>query len=322
MNIVIIKLGADGDVLRTLPLAEALKTRYNAHITWITRGDIVDLLHVKYIDTLKRLPYTDTTQYDALYNFDIDEEATTLASAIPAKKKYGFYREDGFPLAFNPGAEYYLNTVFDDVLKKSNLRTYQDMMFELAELPHTTKKYELVLEAHDKHYADAYAEHHGLKGKKIIGIHMGASSRWPSKVWDREQLAHFIKLANDRRMEVILFGGPNEAAHYKRFIKELEKKNLRVYQNNPNNTKREFAALLNLCHVVVCNDSFALHVSLGLGKKTIALFFCTSPNEVEGYGLLTKLVAPRLLDFFPEHSNEYNRELTASITAEDVARCL
>ena len=45
MKICIIKLGADGDVLRTLPIAKALKNKYtNAEITWITRGDIKELI--------------------------------------------------------------------------------------------------------------------------------------------------------------------------------------------------------------------------------------------------------------------------------------
>src|SRR3989344_8213619 len=47
---------------------------------------------------------------------------------------------------------------------------------------------------------------------------------------------------------------------------------IKICKNNPHNTKKEFAALIGLCDYVVCNDSLALHVSIGLGKKTIALF--------------------------------------------------
>ncbi|MEK6824550.1 MAG: hypothetical protein AABY02_01730, partial [Nanoarchaeota archaeon] len=58
--------------------------------------------------------------------------------------------------------------------------------------------------------------------------------------------------------------------------------------------------------------------ALGLGKKTIALFFCTSPHEVEGYGLLHKIISPYLYDYFPERSNEYSERLVKSISAEQV----
>jgi heptosyltransferase-2 len=322
MKILIIKLGADGDVLRTLPLAEALKSSYvNSHITWVTRGDISELLNVTYIDRVLSLPYMDSTVYDRLYNFDIDESATELAMQISAKKKYGFYKDGDYPAAFNKGAEYYLNTVFDDSLKKSNTRTYQEMMFELAELPYIKKRYRLILGATEKSYADAYLSENNLKDKGIIGIHMGASSRWPSKVWDKECLFKFIEHAVKNKA-IILFGGPNEAQRYMGVIEELKRKNITVHQNNPHNTKREFMALLNVCEAVVCSDSFALHVSLGLGKKTIALFFCTSPNEVEGYGLLTKKISPMLYSFFPEKSDVYDLALTQSISPESVLSSL
>ena len=73
---------------------------------------------------------------------------------------------------------------------------------------------------------------------------------------------------------------------------------------------------------MICSDSFALHVALGLGKKTIALFFCTSPHEVEGYGILRKIVSPYLHDYFPERSNEYSEHLAKSIPAEQVIEAM
>ena len=322
MHIVIIKLGADGDVLRTIPIAQAIKKKHPAaKITWITRGDIADLLKpLPFINHVVQSSSIDSSHedYDFLYNFDIDAEATSLAGKIKADKKYGFYNEDGYPAAYNIGAEYYLNTVFDDELKKSNRKTYQEMMFSAAELSYSKESYNLILTKEASSFARKYKEKYLLNGKKIIGIHMGASSRWPSKSWDKEQLKHFMMMAQQKGYEIILFGGPAEANSYKPFISELEKEGLHVSTNNPNNTKQEFAAVLNLCDIVVCNDSFALHVAIGLGKKTVSLFFCTSPYEVEGYGFLTKLASPNLMDFFPERSNEYSKELTSSITAEEV----
>ena len=66
----------------------------------------------------------------------------------------------------------------------------------------------------------------------------------------------------------------------------------------------------------------ALHVALALKKPTVGLFFCTSPNEVEGYGLLIKLVSPLLNDYFPEKSDQYSEELVNSISVEEVLESL
>lgn len=319
MKILVIKLGAAGDVIRTLPVVEAIKDHYpESNITWVTRGDIASLLDRPFIDSVKQVPYKDECSYDALYNFDVDPEATTIASSVFSRKKYGFYEDAGYPVAFNSGAEYYLNTIFDDSLKKSNTRTYQEMMFELAEIPYREKRYSLVLGSEEVKYAESYCEKNKLSGKKIIGVHMGASSRWPSKAWDKNQLELFIKLAIGKGFQIILFGGPNEPEEHSLIVGNLKLNGFEVFRNNPLNSKKEFAALLNLCDLVVCNDSFALHLSIGLGKKTIGLFFCTSPYEVEGYGLLTKIVSPKLLDFFPEKSDQYDESLTSSISAEQV----
>ena len=80
----------------------------------------------------------------------------------------------------------------------------------------------------------------------------------------------------------------------------------------------EFAALVNICKIMICSDSFSIHVSLALRKPTIGLFFCTSPNEIEDYGFLRNLISPQLYEFFPEKMDEYDEELTRSITVNNV----
>ena len=94
MKVAIIKLGADGDVLRTLPLAKAIKERYNAEITWVTKGDVAELLEdLPYVSKVERIPFKTNEKFDILYNFDIDEQATALAESISAKEKKGFYKK-------------------------------------------------------------------------------------------------------------------------------------------------------------------------------------------------------------------------------------
>jgi ADP-heptose:LPS heptosyltransferase/8-oxo-dGTP pyrophosphatase MutT (NUDIX family) len=324
VNILVIKLGALGDVIRTLPLAKAIKENFpNSDITWITKENALQLFeenpYVKKVFTDKNYP---KEHFDILYNFDVDGEATKIAMETNAEKKYGFYQENGYPLAFNSPAEYYLNTMFDDNLKKLNKKTYQEMMFEVAELPLSKEIAAIYLNEEDVKFAQKFFEENKINREKIIGIHMGASSRWPSKVWDLENIKEFINRAKEKRYEILLFGGPNEIESQEKFVKELEKEGTKVYRNNPNNTLKEFASLVNLCTSIICSDSMSLHISLALKKPTICLFFCTSPNEIEDYGLLKKIISPKLYEFFPERQDEYNRELTRSISVDEVLRAL
>src|SRR3989338_5939439 len=323
MRICIIKLGALGDVLRTLPLAKALKDKYtSAKITWITKGDIATLLeglpYIKEVIQLENVAELEDESFDELYNFDTEEEALELEEAFQADKKYGFHYDGGYPASYNMGGEYYINTMFDDELKKKNTKTYQEMMFEVAELPYKKERCNLVLNEDDKFFAEQFLDMHLLHDDKIIGIHIGAGTRWPSKVWHEERVKEFISLAEKKGYTILLFGGPNEVERHARLIEELKKEGIKIYRNNPNNTKREFAALVSICDCFVCGDSFSLHVALGLNVKTVALFFITSPTEVETYEIGKKIISPRLYEFFPEKSDKYNEELVKSISAEEV----
>lgn len=324
MKIAIIKLGAKGDVVRTLSILPAIKKKYpEAEICWITKQNSIDLLGGNpYIERVLGVPVKTEEEFDILYSLDPDEEACRLASEIKAKKKLGFYNEGGYAVAFNLGAEYYVNTMFDDELKKNNKRTYQEMIFEAAELKFNGEYCSIYLNEDDKKYSENFLKINGLNGKKIIGVHMGSSPRWPSKVWAESRIKDFIVKVKMRGFEVILFGGPDEVERHDKFANELENEGIKIYRNRTDNTNREFASLVNICDYMVCSDSFALHISLALKKPTIGLFFCTPPNEIEDYGLLKKVVSPMLYEFFPERMNEYSKELTESIKAEEVLSAL
>lgn len=320
MEIIAIKLGAKGDVVRTLPILKAIKEKYpSARLTLVTNPNILDLLNgQKFIDVLQPIPFESGEKYDLLFNFDIEDEATSLAQKINANEKRGFYAEGGFMQAYNIGAEFYLNTLFDDELKQSNRKTYQEMMYAAAEMPQKRENVLLVLNAEDETYVQKFFQENNLNEKKTIGIHMGASPRWPSKIWHEEEVKRFIKKANAKGYNILLFGGPQELESHKKLSEELQKENVKFVSNNPSNSDREFASLVEKCKVMVCSDSFALHVALALNVKTLGLFFCTSPWEVEGYGLLTKCIAPRLEEFFPQKMDQYDEELTRSISHEKV----
>lgn len=324
MNIAIIKLGALGDVVRTLSILPAIKEKYpSSKISWITKSNAIELFNGNpYISKAISFSNQINEKFDILYNFDIDKEATSLAIRIPAEKKLGFYSEGEYPLAFNPGAEYYLNTIFDDNLKRENKKTYQEMMFQAADLKYKKQPSQIFLSEKNVSYADKFLKENNLSNSKIIGMHIGASSRWPSKVWHEDNLKDFIRLAKENNYEIILFGGPNEIEKHKLISDSLAKEGIKIYRNNPLSSPLEFSALLNRCQAIICADSFAMHISIALKKPTIGLFFCTSPDEVEGYGVLKKIVSSKLYDFFPEKQDQYDEELVKSISPQEVLDAL
>lgn len=322
-KILIIKLGAKGDVVRTLPILIAIKEKFpDSEITWITKSSSKGILELSpYINKILILPVDISffnEVFDILFNFDTEDEASDLAKGIKANQKYGFFSEGGYPSAFNPSSEYYLNTLFDDELKRTNIKTYQQMMFEAAELPYKKQHHTLFIDEEGLDYAKNFVKDNQINTKNLIGIHIGSSPRWPSKSWHREKIKEFIRRIKNEGYDIILFGGPDESEKHEILVNELNSEGIKVFRNNPLNKDKEFFSLINLCDKIICGDSFALHVALALKKKTIALFFCTSPNEIEDYGLLKKIVSSKLYDFFPEKQDQYDEELTRSISTEEV----
>ncbi len=97
IRILIIKLAAMGDVLRTTPLLRGLKRAHpDSHITWLTEPKVVPML--KGIPEIDRLiPYDhdavlqlECESFDQLYCFDKEPKGSALAVKVRAARKVGF----------------------------------------------------------------------------------------------------------------------------------------------------------------------------------------------------------------------------------------
>src|ERR1700741_2383290 len=121
-KILIIKLGAIGDVIRTTPLLHKLKeVNPRAEIWWLTLSP--DVLPRKWIDVV--LSFTPqsvvtlrATHFDTIYCLDKDKEACALNLTLSADVKKGYTLENGKCVPINHDAEHkYLTGVFDDISK-------------------------------------------------------------------------------------------------------------------------------------------------------------------------------------------------------------
>ena len=328
-KILIIKLGAMGDVIRTTPLIGLIRKKYGSdiQITWLvnksskellTNNSDIDRILVYNEDNVLRLQYE---EFDITYTLEIDVSGTALANLVKGKNKCGFYlNKDGHPECFNESSRFYLQRVFSNYVNKNNNKTYQEMMVEIMELDYEKKEPVFNFFGYEKDYAKEFLrKNHLCSEDKLIGIHMGSASRWPSKIWSIDKLVELIKrIYSQTDYKVILFGGPNEIRVQKEIFERLS--DLKVYVNNSLNSSREFFGLVNLCEKMLVNDSFALHVSIALKKETIALFFCTPDWEIEGYGRVKKIVSPMLKEHF--FTDESLPELMNSISVEEVFKAL
>jgi hypothetical protein len=283
MNVLIVKLGATGDVVRTTPLLR----RLGGQIRWLTAAkNMVLLTGLK--DNLRCFSWEQRQllpdiRYDLVINLEDTLEAGSYLKRHQAAQLFGAYVDSQNNLRYTDDSRgwFDLSLISNygreqaDKLKLQNRRTYQELVFEGLGFRFGGESYLLPTSVET-----------GLSGD--VAIAPDAGEVWPMKKW----------------------------AYYDRLKRELEAKGLTV------NVLSERASLLeHLCDVknhscLVCGDSLPMHLALGTGTRCVTLFTCTSPWEIHDYGIQRKIVSPLLEQFFYKRGLE--ERATTAITVEEV----
>lgn len=304
-KVLIIKLGAPGDVLRTTPILKALKRRDRAvHITWITEKASVPLLvHNPYIDRLWKYSAEIAVRlcvetFDLVLSLDNAEDCASLASLSTGGEKLGYgLNKKGVVEPFNKEAETWFEMAVFDNVKKANQRTYQDHIFSICRFKFDPLVHEIVLDLKDdeKVLGKKFALAHGLKDSDlVVGVNIGSGGRWPMKRWKDDGFTELIgRLVREDGIRVVLLGGPEENERAEKIKDELHAKGIEVIDGGCGNPLRDFIAIVDRCDVVVTGDTLALHIAVGLKKHVVAFFGPTSASEIELYGRGEKIIAAK-----------------------------
>lgn len=286
-NILIIKLGAMGDVIRTTPLLHILK----GNIYWITRKEAMPLLpkeHINNIVEMKDANNLSEVFFDLIVCLDDEYEAASLSTSLKKDVLIGSYINENRNLTYTESsAEWFdmgLISRFGkdkaDDIKMSNGRPYQEILFQMIGKEFKSQEYILSMNG----TTDNQKEGHKIR----IGIERRAGDRWPMKQWNKyDELFLILK---KQGYEVVFF-------EQRSYVTE--------YINDINN-----------CDIIVCGDTLALHIALALKKRIVAIFTCTSPAEIYDYGRLQKVVSPLLKQAF--YKREYIFEAVDMISLDEV----
>lgn len=297
-RILLIKLGAMGDVLRTTSILPALRKQHGyPHVTWLTAKESVGLLENNPLvnslmvcggESLARLR---VETFDLVINPEAAKDSAALATMAKGKEKRGFgLSPKGFVFPFNQQAEEIFHMgLFDDV-KRRNQKTYEELICQLSELSYHRVAPALCLTDGEMRYAEKFRAETGIrKSGPIVGINTGGGSRWPLKRWTMEGFVHLAKrLFSEMAGQIVLLGGPAEVEINREIMAQA---GVDAVDTGCLNPPRKFAALINLCDVVVTGDTLALHIGLALHKRMVVLFGPTSTTEIDLYGLGTKIAS-------------------------------
>jgi ADP-heptose:LPS heptosyltransferase len=290
-RILIIKLGAAGDALRTTPILRTLAKKHGRHhVTWVTDRISHGLLENNpYIDRLMLLERETwmilaAQKFDRLYSVDKALPAAALASVVRADEKLGFFLNDHGALdVFDDAGAYSLWLGINDPLKfRKNEKTYQEITFEMLGLPWNQERYVFEMTDEQKKSAKDKLAQIGAAKSPLIGLNTGAGTVFPTKKWPIEE---FIELAEKLIEEiggtVLIMGGPEEVERNAEILAALEGKALDA---GCDNSLGVFAAMVAELDCLITADSLAMHLAIAAEVPTVALFGPTTPVEVTLYG--------------------------------------
>jgi len=282
-----------GDVLRTTAILGKLH-KPNTEITWVTKSESIALIKNSFVH--KTLSYNDpqlvpmlmTKRYDKAYILDNDLEAAVLGAIVKAVKKYGYtMNKQGQIKALSKAAEEWLHISTNDVLKKNNVRTYQDYLFRLCDLTFDSRTDKMVCPTDWESSDILHVQDHMKKKQETWGLVIGAGARWPRKSIGQQRLEYIIEKLIKSNKQVLLIGGLAEEEKMKELVDKYKKK---VISTGTHNSIRQLFHIVSLCNGLITPDSLTMHVGLALEIPVYTYIGPTSASELETYGVMQKLV--------------------------------
>jgi heptosyltransferase-2 len=252
-RILIIKLGATGDVIRTSVLLQPLRDRYPDHEIWwltLTPEVVPSSVHRRLKFTPENLLLIYAVQFNVVINLDKDPHACALMAGVQAQERYGFTLADGVPAPANALAEHkFVTGLFDDA-SQANTLSYPQEVLELCGFEWNGQEYELDPPGPSPLTIPP--------ASLVVGLNTGCGDRWVSREWPLEYWVRLIGLLKGAGAGVVLLGGPSE--HERNVL--LRERTGALYEGTY--PLMEFAAMINACDVVVSAVTMAMHMAIAL----------------------------------------------------------
>jgi ADP-heptose:LPS heptosyltransferase len=285
-NILIVKLGAAGDVIRTTPILTPLRREHHhARIWCLTHWP--DLVPTSQVDRI--LPWKsesictlEALHFSRLINLDKDHYACALASKLDADSKEGFVlgKFGEAEPANDRATAKFITGIFDDV-SLGNRKDYPTELFEICGYEFNGEEYIL-----DIPKAEEFPELD--RSRPIVGMNTGAGIRWTSRLWS---IDNWVELANkvlESGKNVLLLGGPDEDARNR----EINRRTNGRAQYIGYFPIKQFISLMQNCELVVTGVTMGLHIAIALRKKIVLINNIFNPYEFGDLYGLGEIVQP------------------------------
>lgn len=286
MHILMIRLSALGDILRTLPALRELRRAFpEARITWLAQDMARPLLdpHPEVDEWLyfPRKEWTDARvlaaflkelrarEYDLALDFHGRFKSAALLVAARAKRKVGLA-----PPASREGSCF----LYREVVKTEEANRVAQSFALLRHIglePQNPLRWTLPVPAEAAAWAEAWVKE-TLGGRAYAILFTGTSrGRYgTAKEWSEEGFAALgRRLRDERGLTLVLPHGPGEEARAQSIAAKIGEGALVP----PATTLSQLAALVKGARLYAGGDTGPTHLAWLLGTPTLALFLATSP---------------------------------------------
>lgn len=281
-NILIIKLGAMGDVIRSTPLLTRLRETFpTAKIFWLTRHTDILPTEVDWpLDySFDNMVWLESLRFALIVNLDKEPDACSVIDKLVSENKVGFGLRNGMPAPLNDFAVHKFVTGISDHVSKENSKHYLEEIFEIMGWEYEGEEY-LLPEARSNTVIESLH-----LGEKVIGLNTGCGGRWKTRLWPESYWEELARLLGEANCHVIFLGGPRE-----------HDKNLRLSTSAGGTYPGyfpilEYLDLLKKCHLVVSSVTMAMHFAIGLKIPLILFNNIFNPHEFHFFAP-SKILSP------------------------------
>ncbi len=298
-RILIVLLGAIGDVTRALPLLTRIRRAYpDSHITWAVEPAAAPLLdyHPALNEVLiyRRpqglaafwlfLTAIRRGRFDLVLDLQRHAKSGLVSWWSKAPVRLGFHRSN------TKEGNWLCNTHTIAPVADFSLKLGQYLKFaDALGLPDDGVQFELRLrEEEDTHIEALLAQ----TPRPFVTFFLG--SRWPSRFWFPQATAHVAQtLMQQYGMGVVLIGGPSEVTFAQAVSSALETSSetgpetgsrLSVTNLTGQTRLRDLIGIFSRCRLAFGPDSGPMHIAAATGTPVISLWGATSPIRSAPWG--------------------------------------
>jgi len=286
IKILVIKIGAVGDVVLASPSLRAIRERFpKAHITVLTGVESRQILqNCPYVDELiiynkgfikknlfnfiKLARNIRRAGFDIVIDFQNSSKSHILSFFSMAPKRFGYK---------NKKLGFLLNYGIKDVKVGLPPVQHQFRVLDLLKIPLKNENLEIWPSEDDFKFVDEFLSGQWLMPEQpLVGINIGGSLKWRTKRWPKDKLFEICDELAKKNIRVVFTGTKDYQNLARDIIAKINSKPINAVGKTSVN---QLAALIKRLNAFISTDSAPMHIAAAVSVPVVAVFGPTDPRR-------------------------------------------